>query len=118
MALIREAGAERDLGQAEPTVCPQEVLRSFNAACDHILVRRQPGGGCLELPREMKGAEMDDGRHLLERRTASETFHNVLNDPAELVAWKCTVCRRVQPAGARDMTDEVNGQNIGERLDQ
>ena len=26
MALIREAGAERDLGQAEPAVCPQEVI--------------------------------------------------------------------------------------------
>src|SRR5207253_7942936 len=71
MALIRETGAEHDLGQAEPTVCPQEVLRSFNAACDHILVRRQPGG-CLELPREMKGAEMEDGRHSLQRRIASE----------------------------------------------
>ena len=44
MALIREAGAERDLGQAEPAVCPQEVLRSFNAAHEHILVRRQAGG--------------------------------------------------------------------------
>ncbi len=40
MALIREAGAERDLGQAEPAVCPQQVLRSFNAACDYILMRR------------------------------------------------------------------------------
>ena len=44
MALIREAGAERDLGQAEFAVCPQEVLRSFNAARDHILARRQLGG--------------------------------------------------------------------------
>ena len=41
-------------------------------------MRRQPGG-CLELPREVIGAEMDDGRHLLQRRTASEIFHDVLN---------------------------------------
>ena len=34
MALIREAGAERDLGQPELAVCPQELLRSFNAARD------------------------------------------------------------------------------------
>jgi hypothetical protein len=61
---------------------------------------------------------MDDSRHLLERRTASEIFHNVLNDPAELVAWQYAVGRRLQPAGTRDMTDQVNGQNIGERLDQ
>jgi hypothetical protein len=33
------------------------VLRSFNPARDHILVRRQPGGR-LELPREVIGAEM------------------------------------------------------------
>jgi len=44
MALIRETGSERDLGQAESGVCPQEVLRSFNAAYDYKLVRRQPGG--------------------------------------------------------------------------
>jgi len=49
MALIREAGAQRDLCQGELAVCSQEVLRSFNTARDHILVRRQPGG-CLELP--------------------------------------------------------------------
>ena len=61
MALVREAGTERDLGQAEPGVCSQEVLRMFDPACDYILVRRKPGG-CLELPREMKGAEMDEGR--------------------------------------------------------
>ena len=113
MALIREAGAERDLGQAEPAVCPQEVLRSFNAACDYILVRRQPGGR-LELAREVIGAEMGDGSHLLQRGTASEIFHDVLNDPTELVAWQYAVRRRQLPARTRDMTDQVDGQNIGE----
>jgi len=39
MALVREAGAERYLGQAEPAIRPQELLRSFNAARDYILVR-------------------------------------------------------------------------------
>jgi hypothetical protein len=38
-AFVREADAERDIHQAELAVCPQEVLRSFNAARDHILVR-------------------------------------------------------------------------------
>ena len=113
MALIREAGAERDLGQAEPAVCPQEVLRSFNAACDYILVRRQPGGR-LELAREVIGAEMGDGSHLLQRGTASEIFHDILNDPTELVAWQYAVRRRQLPARTRDMTDQVDGQNIGE----
>jgi hypothetical protein len=40
MALIRETGAERDLGQAESAICPQEVLCPFNAARDYILMRR------------------------------------------------------------------------------
>ena len=66
MALIREAGAERDIRQAELAVCPQEVLRSFNAARDHILVRRQPGGR-LELSRKVIGTEIGDGCHLLQR---------------------------------------------------
>jgi hypothetical protein len=52
MALVREADAERNLRQADLAVSPQEVLRSFNAARNHILVRRQPGGR-LELPREV-----------------------------------------------------------------
>jgi len=54
MALIREAGAERDLGQAKLAACAQEVLRSCDGAGNYILVRRQPGG-CLELPREVIG---------------------------------------------------------------
>jgi len=39
MALIREAGAVRDLREAELAVCSQEELRSFNAPRDHILIR-------------------------------------------------------------------------------
>ena len=113
MALVREAGAERDLGHAELAVCPQELLRPFNTARDHILVRRQPGGR-LELPREVIRAEMDDRRHLRQGRIAFEIFHNVLNDPAELVVWKYTVRRGQLPIGTRDMADQVNGQNRGE----
>ena len=41
LVLVREADAERDLHQAELAICPQELLRSFNAARDHILVRGQ-----------------------------------------------------------------------------
>ncbi len=64
---------------------------------------------------------MDDRRHLLQRRTAFEIFHNVLNDPAELVTWKCTVRRHQLPARTRDMTDQVptlssaSTDNIAER---
>jgi hypothetical protein len=34
LALVREADAERDVGQAEVIVCPQEVLCPFDAARD------------------------------------------------------------------------------------
>jgi hypothetical protein len=54
LALIREPDAERDLRQAEFAVCPQEVLGSFKAACDHILVRRQSSGR-FELARKVIG---------------------------------------------------------------
>jgi hypothetical protein len=55
LALIREAGARRDLcpGEARPAL--QEFFGPFDAAGDDVLVRRQPGGR-LELPREVVGA--------------------------------------------------------------
>ena len=104
MTLVREADAECDLRQTELTVCPQEVLRSFNAARDHILVRRQSGGR-LELAREVIGAEMNNCSHLLQRRTASEIFHDVLDDGAELPARKYSVRRVRQPVRTHSMTD-------------
>ena len=88
--MVREADAERDFRQAELVICPQEVLGSFNAARDHILVRRRPSGR-LELARKVIGAEMNDGSHLLERRTAFEIFHDVLDDRVELAARKHAV---------------------------
>jgi hypothetical protein len=43
VTLIGEAGAESNLCQTELTVCPQEVLGSFNPAGDDKLVRCQSG---------------------------------------------------------------------------
>jgi hypothetical protein len=40
MALVGEADAQRDLRQTELAVSPEELLRSFNATSDQILVRR------------------------------------------------------------------------------
>ena len=87
LALVREADAERDIHQAELAICPQEVLRSFNAARDQILVQRQPGGR-FELACEAIGADTNDGSHLLQRQIASEIFHNVLDERAKLPARK------------------------------
>jgi hypothetical protein len=44
LALVREAWAQRGFRQAETAICLQEMLSSFKAACDHILVRRQSDG--------------------------------------------------------------------------
>jgi hypothetical protein len=90
LALIREPDAESDLRQAEFAACPQELLRSFNPARDHILVRRQSGSR-LKLPREVIGAEMNDGGDLPQRRTAFEILHDVLDDGAELPTRKYAV---------------------------
>src|SRR5262249_831808 len=62
-ALIREAGARRDLGQGEVTAGLKELLRPVDAAGEDVLVRRQPGCG-FELSREVVGAEVGRRRHL------------------------------------------------------
>jgi len=41
VALIREAGARRDLGQCEVPVGVQELLRPLDPSRDDVLVRRQ-----------------------------------------------------------------------------
>ena len=92
VALVRETGAERDLAQADSGICPQEVLGSCNPAHDHILVRRRSGGR-LELARKVIGAEMNDGSHLLHRRTASEIFHDELDNCLEFPTRKYAIRR-------------------------
>jgi hypothetical protein len=58
VALIREARAEPNLGQAELAICPQELPRSFNPACDYKLVGRQSGSS-FKLPRKVIGTEVN-----------------------------------------------------------
>src|SRR5262249_47478887 len=82
LALVTEAGTRRDLCQGEGTVALQEVLGSFDAAQDDVLVRRQPGGG-LELAGEVVGAEAGGRRHLIQGRAGVEVFLDVLDDGAE-----------------------------------
>jgi hypothetical protein len=45
LALVREPGAERNLRQAEFTVCPQEVLGSFQCG-----VRSHTGAAAIQWP--------------------------------------------------------------------
>jgi hypothetical protein len=58
-ALIREAGARRDLRAGEVAASSRELLGPLDAADDDVLVRRQ-SGGLLELPGEVVGVEVGD----------------------------------------------------------
>jgi hypothetical protein len=82
LALIREAGARRDLRQRDVTVLSQELLGPLDAADDDVLVRRQPGGR-LEPACEVVGTEVSGRRHLLQGQAGVEVFLDVLDDGAE-----------------------------------
>ncbi len=60
LALVREAGARRDLRQGEVRIFSQELLRPFHAAGDGVPVRRQAGRD-LELPREVGPRRVGSG---------------------------------------------------------
>src|SRR5262245_12048498 len=60
LALVRESGGRRDLGQGG-LACLQERLGTLDAAGDDVPVRWRPGGR-LELPGEVVGAEAGDRR--------------------------------------------------------
>ena len=83
LALVREAGARRDLRQGEVRIFSQELLRPFHAAGDGVPVRRQAGRD-LELPREVGGAEVGNRRHLLQGQAGVAVFIDVLDDRTEL----------------------------------
>ena len=54
MALARDAGPRRNLSQGEVAVSLQELLGPLDAACEDVLVVRQPGDR-LELAGELAG---------------------------------------------------------------
>ncbi len=73
LALVTEAGVQGDLRQGQVRPCLQELLGPLDATQDHVLVRRQPGGG-LELPREVVGVEADNLSQLRQGRAAVEVL--------------------------------------------
>src|SRR5262249_34467878 len=83
VALVREAGARRNLCQGEVGILLKELLRTLDATGDDVLVRRLSRRG-LELPREMVGAEVGARRHVLQGQAGVEVFVDVLGDHAEL----------------------------------
>jgi len=77
--LIRHVLAPRR-GQVGPRL--QELPGPLDAAQDHVLVGRQPGG-LPELPREVVGTEAGHRRHLLQARAGVEVLLDVLDHGAE-----------------------------------
>jgi hypothetical protein len=113
-ALVREAGARRDLCQGEVAFA-QELLRPLDATQDDVLVRRQSGGG-LELPREVVGVEADNRSQLRQGRADVEVFLDVLDDGAEHRSGERAVPPAPGLAGRQDMSDQVDCQDVGQRL--
>ena len=115
LALVREAGLGGDLRQGQVRTGLQELLGPFDAAQDDELVRRQPGGG-LELPGEVVGVEADDRGQLRQGRAAVEVLLDVLLHGAEPPPRQQPVPPALQPAGRREALEQVDGQEVGQRL--
>src|SRR5262249_36522902 len=109
LALMREAGAPRDLRQREGRVLLQELLRPFDAPREGVLVRRQSGSR-LEPPREVAGAEMGRRRQLLQGRAAVEVSLDVLDGGAELPLRERIDRPTGRGAGCGGIADQVDGE--------
>src|SRR5690348_11712294 len=113
VALVREAGARRDLCQGEVAILLEELLRTLDATGDDVLVRRLSRRD-LELPCEVVGAEMCDRRHLRQGQAGVEMFLDVLDDCAELRSRERSVSPAREPTGSQDVSYQVNSQDVGE----
>src|SRR5262244_171989 len=83
VALVREAGAHRNLCQGQVAILLKELLRVLDATRDDVLVRRLSRRD-LELSREVVGAEVGNRRHVLQGQASVEVFVDVLDDRTEL----------------------------------
>src|SRR5215831_4859277 len=115
LALVREPGPRRDLGQGGVGPCSQEVLGPLDAASNHVLVGRQPRGR-LELPRKVVAIEAGHGRYLGQGRGGVEVLLDVLQDGPEPPPRQGTVPPAHSAAGYHDVPDQVDGQNGGQRF--
>jgi hypothetical protein len=111
LALIRKAGADRNLCQGEIGSCLQELLGPLDPAHDNVLVRRQPGGP-LELPREVVGAEAGDRGHLLQGRGGVEVLLDVLDYGAEPPPRQRAIPPALSLAGRREGTNSPSLRSI------
>src|SRR5262245_2316868 len=115
LALVREAGAYRDLRQGEVRVLLQELLGPLDAAPEDVLVRRRPGRR-LELPREVVGAEMGRRRDLFQGQAGVEVFLDVLDDGAKLPLRERAVRPTSRIPGGGGVANQVDGEQVGQGL--
>ncbi len=105
MALMREAGCQRDLRDGELAL-HEQGFRAFEAALNDVLVHGQ-AGGLAEERFGVRGADAGDGRELRERHVFGQVIFDVgegLLEPASTEA--AALFRRALRHGAvgRDQT--------------
>src|SRR3989442_14369152 len=82
VALRGKPAVERDVGDRHLGV-DQELLRSFDASSEHVLVRREAGAP-LERSDEEMDAHLQLLGELLQREVLVDVLVDVLLDPAQL----------------------------------
>src|SRR5262249_13452287 len=107
LTLVREAGVCGDVRQGQVAAALQELLGSFDAAEDDVLVWWQAGGR-LELPREVVGAEAGDRGQLLQARAAAEVVLDVRDDGAEPSPRQRAVPPALRLAGRQDVPEQMD----------
>src|SRR6202035_1961571 len=115
LALIRETSSYCYFGKAKFLPSAQEFLRSFNSSGNNELVGRQTGGG-FKLACEMIRAEMDQLGHSFQCRSVVQVRHDVVDNCGKLSAGQHSTRPSCCSAESEEMTDQVNGQDVGERL--
>ena len=104
LALVREAGVRGDLRQGQARPCLEELLGPFDAAQDHVLVRRQPGGR-LTLPGEGLDAEAGGRGQPLQGQVCVEVLLDGLDDGTEPPARQRAVPPARGWAGRQDVPE-------------
>src|SRR5262249_31114924 len=115
VALVREASARGDLCQGEVVILSKELLRTLDATGDDVLVWRLSRRD-LELPREVVGAEMGGGRHVLQGQAGVKVLLDVLDYRTEPHARERSVALARGLTGGGDVSDQLDSQEIGQGL--
>ncbi len=113
--LWSENPAQPATSARDRSVLASRALGSFDAARAAVLGRRQPRGR-LELAGELVGAQVRDRSDLLQRRPRVKVFLDVLDDGAEPRSGERAGPPANGLAGCRDVPDQVDGQDVGQRL--